>query len=63
MLTLLIWLLVFAVIVFLVFYIIDQLPLPPPIPVIAKCILAVVFLIILIDQFVPLGVGGPRLIH
>lgn len=56
----LIWLLVFALIVWIAFWILDQLPLPGPAGLIARVILGVIFLIILLTKFLPM-LGGPSL--
>lgn len=60
MVGLLISLLVLALVVWLVLYIIDMLPLPEPPKMIAKVIVGVVALIFVLGQFLPI-VGGAKL--
>ena len=64
MLELLIWLLILAVIVIVVFYVIDTLGLPPPIPVIVKLVIGLVALIVILQKVLPaLGGGHLSLLH
>lgn len=58
MLAFLIFLLVLAIVVVVIIYVIDLLPLPAPIPLIAKLLVGVVALILLLSRALPLLGGG-----
>lgn len=60
---LLISLLVLVLIVVVVFYIIDLLGLPSPIPMIAKLIIGLVVLIYILQTVLPVLHGGIHLSH
>jgi uncharacterized membrane protein (DUF373 family) len=57
--SLLVWLLVFALIIWLVYYVLGMLPLPPQVKNVVCVILAVLFLIILLER---LGLLSGRLV-
>jgi hypothetical protein len=61
MIELLIWFIVFAVIVWLVFFILGQLPIPAPIKTVVTVVFALIFLLILISHFGLLEPGHYRL--
>lgn len=60
MLELLIWLLILAIVVVVVFYIIDLLGLPAPIPMIAKLVIGLIALIVILERVLP-SIGGAHL--
>ena len=57
---LIISLLILIIVVWLVFYIIDMLGLPGPIPMVAKLIIGVVVLLYILQHFLP-SLGGHSL--
>lgn len=58
----LITLLILGAVVWVACLIIDMLPLPPPIPMIAKIVIGLVALIYLLRMVLP-AVGGGRVFH
>ncbi len=64
MITLLIWLLILVIVVIVLFYIIDLLGLPAPIPTIAKLIIGLVALLLILQAVLPaLSTGVRPLLH
>jgi hypothetical protein len=61
MISLLVWLLILALVLGVVWWVITLLPLPPPVVRIAQVIIAVIFVIVLIDLV--LGIPGLGLSH
>jgi heme A synthase len=61
--SLLLWIVVFALIVYIVFWALGQIPLPPPIRTVIVVVVALVFLVYLVQRFgllaaSPGGFGG-----
>jgi hypothetical protein len=49
--SLLVWLLIFCVVVFLVFYILGHIPLPEPWRTVITAIIGIILLLVLLQQF------------
>lgn len=55
---LLVWLLITALVIYVVFLVIDMLTLPPQVNLIAKLLISIIALIVILQKFVPgLGLG------
>lgn len=61
MISLLVWLLVLALVIVIVVYVIDLLPLPDKIKVIAKIVIGIIFLLVLLQAIIPLDGSTVRL--
>jgi hypothetical protein len=53
MIEMLIYILILAIVVIVVFYVIDLLGLPAPIPMIAKLVIGLIVLLIILQKFLP----------
>jgi uncharacterized membrane protein (DUF373 family) len=57
MISILVWLLIFALVCYLVYYIIGVMPLPPPVKQIVLVVFGVLAIIILLEHFVHFSGG------
>jgi hypothetical protein len=51
LISVLIWLLVFAIVVYLAFFIVQRIPIPEPWKTVIVCIVAIILLVVLLQRF------------
>ena len=51
LITILIWLLVFALVVYLVFLIVNYMPIPEPFKTVIVCVVGIILLLVLLQKF------------